>query len=129
MPTLFTRIINQEIPSHKIYEDENTYVFLTIEPLYEWHTLVVPKIALDKWYDHSHETLGQLMQTAQYISIVLEKAFHAERVALLIEWLEVPHTHLHLIPLPAWKWLAQSQKSSPTNETLKNTAEKIKKYL
>lgn len=125
MSTLFTRIINQEIPSHKIYEDEFTYVFLTIEPLYEWHTLVVPKIAIDKWYNHSQETLSQLMNTAQYISEVLEKTFEVERVALVIEWLEVPHTHLHLIPLPTWKGLTSAKESTPSTNELKKICQEI----
>lgn len=125
MPTLFTRIINQEIPSHKIHEDENTYVFLTIEPLYTWHTLVIPKVEWDKWYDHSQETLGHLMNTATYIAKLLEKSFAVERIALLIEWIQVPHTHIHLIPLPKGKSIAESQVSTPSQSQLKRVAEKI----
>lgn len=125
MPTLFTRIINQEISSHKIYEDEYTYVFLTIEPLFEWHTLVVPKIEWDKWYDHDQTTINHLMYTAKYISKVLEKTFESPRIALIIEWLEVPHTHIHLVPLHDGKWLEDAKKTNPTTEELKFVAQKI----
>jgi histidine triad (HIT) family protein len=85
MPTLFTRIIDQEISSYKIYEDEYTYAFLDINPLQPGHTLIVPKIEVDKWYDLPSETVDQLMRTAQRLSPALEKTFDALRVVLVIE--------------------------------------------
>ena len=129
MPTLFTKIINQEIPSYKIYEDDYTYVFLTIQPMYTWHTLVVPKVEVDKWYNNHNEILHKLMDTAKHIAKDLEVIFEAERVAMIIEWLEVPHTHLHLVPLPESKWLKDSETISASDKQLQKVHLKITNYL
>ena len=125
MPTLFTKIINQEIPSYRIYEDEYTYVFLTIEPLYEWHCLVVPKVEVDKRYDATYETIKHCMHSAKKIAPILEKNFDAYKVALIIEGLEVPHMHIHLVPLPQWKSLKESSATRASDEELSTTQQKI----
>lgn len=128
MATLFTRIIKQEIPSYKIYEDDYTYAFLDINPIYAWHTLIAPKIEVDKRYDLPSETINQLMSTAKRLSPVIEKACDAIRVALIIEWIEIPHAHIHLIPLKQWETLDGSKKMKISTKELQKTQNRINNF-
>jgi len=99
MPTLFTRIINGEIPCYKIAENEQFIAFLDIRPIAEGHTLVVPKKEIDYIFDHDDQTLADMMIFAKKIAKAIEKAIPCLRVGLAVIGLEIPHTHLHLIPL------------------------------
>ena len=99
MSTIFTKIINGEIPSYKIAEDENYYAFLDINPMAEGHTLVVPKKEVDYIFDLDPETVGGLMQFAQKIAKKIGTVIDCKRVAVVVLGLEVPHAHIHLIPL------------------------------
>jgi histidine triad (HIT) family protein len=99
MPTIFTRIINGEIPCYKIAENEQFIAFLDIRPVAEGHTLVVPKKEIDYIFDHDDQTLADMMIFAKKIARAIEKAIPCLRVGLAVIGLEVPHTHLHLIPL------------------------------
>jgi len=99
MSTIFTKIINGEIPSYKVAEDENYYAFLDINPMAEGHTLVVPKKEVDYIFDLDPDTLGGLMQFAQKIAKKIDTAIDCKRVAVVVLGLEVPHAHIHLIPL------------------------------
>ena len=99
MATIFTKIINGEIPSYKVAEDENYYAFLDINPMAEGHTLVVPKKEVDYIFDLDPETLGGLVQFAQKVAKRMGEVIDCKRVAVVVLGLEVPHAHIHLIPL------------------------------
>ena len=102
MPSIFTKIIDQEIPSYKIYEDDQTYAFLDIHPETRGHILVVPKVEVDKIYDLDDETFIALMLTAKKLAKHLEsKTGH--RTLWKIIGTDVPHAHIHLMPEDA-KW-------------------------
>ncbi len=99
MATLFTKIINGEIPSYKIAEDENFYAFLDVFPIARGHTLVVPKKEIDYLFDLDDETLGGLHIFAKKIAKAIEKVVQCKRIGTTVIGLEVPHAHLHLIPI------------------------------
>lgn len=99
MSSIFTKIINGEIPSYKIAEDENYYAFLDINPNTKGHTLVIPKIEVDKIFDLDAETYTGLMQFANRIAKALEKTVSCSRIGMTVVGLEVPHAHVHLIPI------------------------------
>jgi histidine triad (HIT) family protein len=99
MPTIFTRIINGEIPGRFVYRDELCVAFLSIAPLQPGHTLVVPIEEVDHWIDASPELNQHLLAVAQKVAIAHQTAFSPTKVALIIAGLEVPHLHLHVIPM------------------------------
>ncbi len=99
MPTLFTRIINGEIPCHKIAENEFFFAFLDIMPLAPGHVLVVPKKQIDYIFDLDDELLSGILPFAKKIANAMEKVITCERIGISVIGLEVPHAHLHLIPL------------------------------
>lgn len=97
--TLFTKIINGDIPSYTIAESEKFYAFLDIFPLQKGHTLIVPKIEVDKIFDVPDTYLSELLVFAKPIAVAIEKSFACNRVGMVTVGLEVPHAHLHLIPI------------------------------
>lgn len=99
MSTIFTKIITGQIPSYKVAEDENYHAFLDIHPLVEGHTLVVPKKEVDYIFDLDPETLSGLMLFAQKVAIKLKSKINCKRVAVVVLGLDVPHAHIHLIPM------------------------------
>ena len=98
-PTLFTKIINGEIPCHKIYEDDRVIAFLTISPFAEGHTLVVPKEQIDQIWDLKSDTYTNLWLIAQKIALHLRDVLHTDRVGVVVKGFEIAHTHIHLIPV------------------------------
>lgn len=99
MPTLFTRIIDGELPGRFVYRDDRSVSFLSIAPLRPGHALIVPIAEVDKWTDLDPELAAHLMVVAQRIGKAQEVAFNPLRVGLIIAGLEVPHCHLHSIPI------------------------------
>ena len=97
--TIFSRIIAGEIPSYKIAESEKFFAFLDIFPLVEGHVLVVPKTEVDNLFDLSEEYLGEILIFARPIAKAIEKAFRCNRCGISVVGLEVPHAHVHLIPI------------------------------
>lgn len=97
--TIFSKIIAGEIPSYKIAESDKFYAFLDIFPLQKGHTLIVPKIEIDKIFDIPDEYLNEALTFAKPIGKAIEKAFACNRVSLVTVGLEVPHAHIHLIPI------------------------------
>jgi histidine triad (HIT) family protein len=97
--TIFTRIINGEIPAYRIAEDENFLAFLDINPLREGHCLVIPKTETDDFFDLNENYLSKILVFAKPIAKAIEKSFHCNRCGLIVVGLEVPHAHLHLIPI------------------------------
>lgn len=101
MSSIFTKIINGEIPSYKIAEDENFYAFLDINPNTKGHTLVIPKKEVDKLFDLDEETYNGLMSFSRKVALAIEKVIPCNRVGVSVIGLDVPHVHIHLIPLNA----------------------------
>ena len=99
MPSIFTRIINGEIPCYKIAENEHCFAFLDISPLSKGHTLVVPKKEVDYLFDLDAEAYQQLMSFSKDVALAIGKAVPCLRVGVAVIGLEVPHAHIHLIPL------------------------------
>ncbi|MBX3168419.1 MAG: HIT family protein [Candidatus Eremiobacteraeota bacterium] len=99
MATLFTRIINGELPGRFVHRDDRCVAFLSIHPLQPGHTLVVPIEEVDHWIDLSPELLQHCMQVAQRIARAAQQAFQPEKVGLMLAGLEVPHVHFHIVPI------------------------------
>ena len=99
MSTIFSKIIAGEIPSYKIAENEKFYAFLDINPLVKGHTLVVPKQEVDYIYDLSDEDLAQMHVFAKTVAKAIEKVIPCKRIGVAVMGLEVPHAHIHLIPI------------------------------
>lgn len=99
MPSIFTRIINREIPGYIIAENDDAIAFLDVNPLNEGHTLVVPKVEVDKLFDLDEETYLKVQAFAHQVARAIEKAIPCLRVGVAVIGLEVPHAHIHLIPL------------------------------
>ncbi len=99
MATIFTKIIKGEIPCYKIAEDENYFAFLDINPIAEGHVLVVPKVEGDYIFNLENDALAGLMVFAKKIAKALDKCIDCKRVGVAVIGLEVPHTHVHLVPL------------------------------
>jgi histidine triad (HIT) family protein len=99
MPSVFTRIINGEIPCYKIAENEHCFAFLDIGPISKGHTLVVPKKEVDYLFDLDAETYSELMSFSKEVALAIGKAVPCLRVGMAVVGLEVPHAHVHLIPL------------------------------
>ncbi len=99
MMTLFSRIIAGEIPSYKIAENDRFYAFLDIAPLAKGHTLVIPKVETDKFFDLAEDFLAGYLLFARPIAQAIEKAFPCNRCGISVVGLEVPHAHMHLIPI------------------------------
>lgn len=98
MASVFTKIINREIPGRFVYEDDEVVAFLTIEPMTQGHTLVVPRAEIDNWQDVEPGVFANVMAVAQRIGKAQSKAFDVERTGLIIAGLEVPHLHVHVFP-------------------------------
>lgn len=99
MSSIFTKIIKGEIPSYKIAEDENYFAFLDIQPLAKGHTLVIPKKEIDYIFNLENDLLSGLMIFAKRTAKALEKTITCERIGIAVIGLEVPHCHIHLVPL------------------------------
>ena len=124
--TIFSKIINGDIPSYKIAENEKFFAFLDINPLVEGHTLVVPKVEVDKFLDMPEDYLSEILVFAKPIVAAIEKVIPCKRCGLSVIGLEVPHAHLHLIPINNMNDINFTRKKlSPTKEELKQTQEKI----
>ena len=128
--TIFSKIIAGEIPSHKIAENGNFYAFLDIFPLREGHTLVIPKIETDKFFDLSDQYLSEMLVFAKPIAHAIEKAFRCNRCGISVIGIEVPHAHLHLIPINSANDINFTQaKMKVSEEDLKKAQEKILSHL
>ncbi len=130
MASIFTKIINNEILSYKIAENENFIAILDAFPLVKGHVLVIPKKEVDKIYDLDKETYSGLMDFAYELAPAIEKAIPCKRVGVSVIGLEVPHVHVHLIPLNTMQDINfTNPKLSFSAEEMQETAEKIKSQL
>lgn len=128
MASLFTKIINREIPGHIVAEDDRYIAFLDINPLVMGHTLVVPKKEVDYIFDLDDDTLAGLQLFSKKVARAIKKSFPCNRIGVAVIGLEVPHTHVHLVPMNSMDDLNFSRKKlNPSKEQLASAAEKIRK--
>lgn len=129
MPSIFTKIIKGEIPCYKIAEDENCFAFLDINPNAKGHTLCIPKKEVDKITDLDEKTYMELMAFSRKIAIAIEAAIDCKRVGMTVIGLEVPHVHVHLIPLSNMADATFQYKAKLEKEEFEAIAEKIQLKL
>lgn len=124
--TIFSKIIAGQIPSYKIAENEKFFAFLDIFPLVEGHTLVIPKIEVDKFFDVPDDYLSEMLLFAKPIAHAIEKSFRCNRCGISVIGLEVPHAHMHLVPINGMDDLNFTRgKLKMTEDQLKKAQEKI----
>jgi Diadenosine tetraphosphate (Ap4A) hydrolase and other HIT family hydrolases len=130
MSTIFSKIVNGEIPCYKIAEDEHYFAFLDINPLAKGHTLVIPKAEVDYIFDLDQKSLASLMVFAQKIAKAVQAAIPCKRIGVAVLGLEVPHAHIHLVPLNSENDMDfRKSKLKFTTEEFLQIAESIKKQL
>ena len=129
MPSVFSKIINGEIPSYKVYEDENCFAFLDINPNAIGHTLCVTKKEVNKVFELSDKDYNLLMQFSRKVALGIGKAIPCKRVGMSVIGLEVPHVHVHLIPLQKMEDASFQKKVNLTPEEFKATVLKIQGCL
>lgn len=126
MASIFTKIINGDIPSYKVAETEDFYAFLDIAPNTKGHTLCVPKKEINKLFDLDKETYTGLMDFAYKVAKALEKTIPCERIGMSVIGLEVPHVHVHLIPINKMKDMTFQYKTKVSSEEMESLAAKIR---
>ncbi len=129
MASVFTLIMEGKIPGNFVWQDDRATAFLTIQPIRQGHVLVVPREEVDQWSDLPLDLAAHLMQVSHKIANALKTAYPATRVGLMIAGLEVPHTHIHLVPMDSMDDLSFAFAKSAEADELKATAEKIRTAL
>ncbi len=130
MSSTFTKIINGDIPCHKIAEDDKYFAFLDINPVKEGHTLVIPKQEVDYIYDLDDETLAGLNVFAKKVAKAVKSAYPCNRIGVTVIGLEVPHAHIHLIPIEKLNDMSfEKPKMNPTQVELTKVASRIRSFL
>ena len=125
MASIFTKIINREIPGHIVAENDDFIAFLDINPNAKGHTLCVPKKEVDKLFDLDDDTYVQLMQFAKKVGLGIRRAIDCKRVGMSVVGLEVPHVHVHLIPLNKMSEVTFQEKVKMQDDELEEVAQKI----
>ena len=129
MSSIFTKIINGELPAYKIAEDDKFLAFLDVNPNAKGHTLCIPKQEINKIFDMDESLYLELMQFSRKIAIALEKAVDCKRVGMAVVGLEVPHVHVHLIPLNEMDEMRFEKKVKLQTEEFTKIVENVQKYL
>jgi histidine triad (HIT) family protein len=129
MPTLFSRIIQGEIPSVKILEDERYCAFLDIHPINPGHTLVVPKVEVDELFEVPADVLAGMLPFAQKVAKALKKSVPCVRIGVIVAGMEVPHAHMHLVPINGERELDFSRAKAAQPEELKTMGATIRGNL
>jgi histidine triad (HIT) family protein len=129
MPSIFTRIVNGEIPCHKIAETDEFLAFLDVFPCAPGHTLVIPKQEIDYIFDLDDTLYAGLMQFSKKIATAVERAVPCKRIGVAVVGLEVPHAHVHLIPLNSMADMNFNNKLKMSQEELAAIAQKIRENL
>jgi histidine triad (HIT) family protein len=126
-PTIFTKIVRGEIPSHKVYEDEKTLAFLNIYPSVKGHTLVIPKTQIASLWDLDEADYDAVMRTSRLVARRLKEVLGVERVGVKVIGLDVPHAHVHLIPFSTpEEYYAYETKDEPDHTALAALAEQLR---
>ncbi|GAA3595731.1 HIT family protein [Flavivirga amylovorans] len=129
MASIFTKIVNGEIPCYKVAETDDFLAFLDVNPNSEGHTLCIPKQEVDKIFDLDEATYNGLMSFSRHVALAIEKAIPCERVGMSVIGLEVPHAHVHLIPLHTMEDARFIKKAKLSTEAFQNLAKAIKAQL
>lgn len=129
MASVFTLIMEGKIPGNFVWKDDKAVAFLTIQPIRQGHVLVVPREEIDQWSDLPVDLAAHLMQVSHKIANALKVAYPATRVGLMIAGLEVPHTHIHLVPMDSMDDLSFAFAKNAEGAVLKQTAETIRAVL
>ena len=130
MATIFTKIINGEIPCHKIAENDTHIAFLDVNPIAEGHTLVVPKKEIDYVFDLPDDLLAETMNFAKRVAAGLDKALKPIRTGVIVEGLEVPHAHIHLVPIyKETQEVSLRRKVDVSEDRMKEIAESVSKAV
>lgn len=129
MSSIFTKIINGELPAYKIAEDDKFLAFLDVNPNAKGHTLCIPKQEINKIFDMDEDLYLELMQFSRKIAIALEKAIDCKRVGMAVVGLEVPHVHVHLIPLNEMDEMRFEKKVKLEKDEFESILKKIQKSL
>lgn len=127
MPSVFTRIIDGELPGRFVHTDDRCVAFLSINPLRPGHTLVVPRVEVDHWIDLDADEWAHLTSVAQHLGTAIERAYQPAKVGMMLAGLEVPHTHVHLVPIDGVHDLDfGNAEQDPDPEALDEAAERIR---
>jgi len=129
MASIFTKIISGEIPCYKIAENDDFFAFLDINPNAKGHTLVVPKMEVNKLFDLDKETYANLFSFSRKIALALEKSIPCKRIGMSVIGLEVPHVHVHLIPLQAMQDITFSKKETFSKDEMEEIARNIRQEV
>jgi histidine triad (HIT) family protein len=129
MATIFTKIINKEIPCYKVAETDDFLAFLDINPNAKGHTLCIPKVEVDKIFDLDKETYNNLMEFSRTVAIAIKKVIPCKRVGMTVIGLEVPHAHVHLIPLNSMDDARFISKEKLTPEEFEATSKAIANHI
>lgn len=129
MASVFTLIMEGKIPGNFVWKDDKAVAILTIQPIRQGHVLVIPREEIDQWSDLPLDLASHLMQVSHKIANALKVAYPATRVGLMIAGLEVPHTHIHLVPMDSMDDLSFAFAKNADGDVLKQTAEKIRAVL
>ncbi|WP_299235723.1 HIT family protein [uncultured Halomonas sp.] len=129
MASIFTRIMQGEIPGHFVHEDDQCVVIMTIQPMKPGHVLVIPREEVDHWDDLPEPLYQHLMTVSRRLAKAIKKAFHCERVGMLIVGLEVPHVHIHLTPLDEMSDIQVENLPMADSADLAAAAEKLRAAL
>lgn len=129
MASVFTLIMQGKIPGHFVWEDDKSVAILTIQPIREGHVLVIPREEIDQWSDLPVDLAAHLMSVSHKIANAMKTIFPARRIGLMIAGLEVPHTHIHLVPLDSMDDLSFAFAKNADQSQLAATAEKIREAI
>jgi histidine triad (HIT) family protein len=129
MASVFTLIMEGKIPGNFVYQDDIAVAILTIQPIREGHVLVIPRQEVDQWSDLPVDVAAHLTKVSHKIANAMKTIFPCKRIGLMIAGLEVPHTHIHLVPMDSMEDLSFAFARSADGEALKQTAEKIRNAL
>lgn len=129
MASVFSLIMEGKIPGHFVYQDDTAIAILTIQPIREGHVLVIPRAEVDQWSDLPMDTAAHLMKVSHKIANTMKTLFPCTRIGMMIAGLEVPHTHIHLVPMDSMDDLSFAFAKNADGEALKKTAEKIRNSL
>lgn len=129
MSTIFRKIIDGDVPCHKLFEDDNYLSFLDMRPINPGHALVIPKIDNDYIFDLDDDVLAGLLVAAKPVAKAIEQVVTCERIGLMVAGLEVPHTHVHLVPINGIGDLNFAKANDATQEELAALAEQIRKAV
>jgi len=127
--SIFTQIINRQVPGHFVWEDELCFSILTIQPIRQGHTMVIPKEEVDHWDDVPEATAAHMMNVCQKIAKAIKAVVPCKRIGVSIVGIEVPHTHIHLMPMDTTADMDFANSSEMPQELLAQTASSIREIL